>query len=311
MNSGTLILYRLFAHPGRWWTLKALAEDLGVTVRTVQRTSNILQDHYPIERARGRVRAIEGYTLPLVLSPEEALSLHTALRLLSRALDRHNPHVMNLLSKAARSLPHPARETVLLSQEKLLLAPKDERLVRVFSDAAQAWMLSRWLSFNYLSAKSSNPHPVEVAPHSIEVGTNFELYLIGLERTYHHAVRYFKVKRMSSTRVLPERFEPPQRYEHRLPEEVEWGLLRETSPITFILRFRNTVLPWARERFLPAEQKREERPDGLWVWAQTTSLKGALNYVRGWGAGVEVMAPAELRKMLKEEIHNLAELYKG
>ena len=86
MNSGTLILYRLFAHPGRWWTLKALAEDLGVTVRTVQRTSNILQDHYPIERARGRVRAIEGYTLPLVLSPEEALSLHTALRLLSRAV---------------------------------------------------------------------------------------------------------------------------------------------------------------------------------------------------------------------------------
>jgi predicted DNA-binding transcriptional regulator YafY len=67
-----------------------------------------------------------------------------------------------------------------------------------------------------------------------------------------------------------------------------------------------------REKTWPGETARQEEPDGsLTLTLQVTNLEGMLRWVLQYGSGAQVLAPAELREMLREQVRAMAKCYGG
>lgn len=85
--------------------------------------------------------------------------------------------------------------------------------------------------------------------------------------------------------------------------------------VEVILRFDAYEARWVRERSLHTEETREELPDGaLLVRLQTAwgeDGEALRRWLLGYGHHVEVLAPAQLRSGMQEEIAAMAALYKN
>jgi len=57
-------------------------------------------------------------------------------------------------------------------------------------------------------------------------------------------------------------------------------------------------------------QQIEPQEDGTLIWrARIAAPQEMLNWIQGWGAGVEVLEPAWLRERVVEDVRRMAEMY--
>jgi len=292
----------------RPWSTRELAAYFSTSRRTIERDLEALAElgEPPIRVARGRYRL---FTPPSTLNPVEALAVHAATRLLYHQTPAPNRHYVRALDKLAAMLPEPARTLTQESIRPLRKAGDDRPLELV----AQAWFDRRYLAFEYQAAGSEHWHKNELAVYFVEVNRqNLALYAIGYERSYHRAIRTFKLTRMRNLYLLSDGYEIPPDFSPQDFLKNAWGLVGGDRSVRVRLKFSPEAAPRVLEQDFPGLEVEQTLPDGSLVAGLEVGVDHEgfpteiLPWVQSWGPRVEVLEPENLRKRWREEALALA-----
>ena len=286
-------------------TARALAAELGVSVRTVYRDLGALgAAGVPViteSGPGGGCRLMDGYRFPLRgLRPEEAealliLGVPTALRELG--LD-------GALTTAHRQIQVtaglPAATLVHLDMPRWFGGQQEE--APCLRELAQALRLGRKLALEYRSADGGDAGPRVVGPLGLvnKAGT---WYLVATHE--RGDIRVFRAGRVLSARVLPEAFGRPADFE-LAGFWARWSAEFEASRPRFQVRLKASpqALAWIPEVFGPAAGPALEAaaPPGEDGWrVMTLSFeheRAAVHRLAGFGDQVGVLDPPSVRAAL-------------
>jgi len=297
-------------------TARALAVELGVSVRTVYRDLGALgAAGVPViteSGPGGGCRLMDGYRFPLRgLRPEEAealliLGVPTALRELG--LD-------GALTTAHRQIQVtaglPAATLVHLDMPRWFGGQQEE--APCLRELAQALRLGRKLALEYRSAEGRDGRPRVVGPLGLvnKAGT---WYLVAMHE--RGDIRVFRAGRVLSARVLPEAFGRPADFE-LAGFWARWSAEFEASRPRFQVRLKASpqALAWIPEVFGPAAGPALEAaaPPGEDGWrVMTLSFeheRAAVHRLAGFGDQVGVLDPPSVRAALQAIAHEILRRY--
>ena len=198
-----------------------LAERLEVNTRTVQRYIARLQDLcIPVESTRGvggSYRLKPGFRLPpMMFTDEEAFALSLGLRALRHlGLAAFAPATEGAAAKLGRVLPEALRQGAQTVEEVVAIEPgpwvittSAESLLRV----CHAVRERRVVAFAYQSHHRKATER-EIEPYGI-VHTDGRWYMVGQCRL-RHAIRTFRLDRVTGVEMLDARFERPAGFDAR------------------------------------------------------------------------------------------------
>ena len=134
-------------------------------------------------------------------------------------------------------------------------------------------------------------------------------YLVGhdLERG---ALRTFSLARMKSLVVGERRFERPADFSPEKFFGKAFGAFVGTGDYRVVIRFSAAVADQIRERFWHESQETRDRPDGEFEFAvQLGGLNKMLRWILGWAGEAEVVAPKELRELVRTRADAIAQRY--
>jgi CRISPR-associated endonuclease/helicase Cas3 len=88
-----------------------------------------------------------------------------------------------------------------------------------------------------------------------------------------------------------------------------WG--SDETPQTVTLRFApGTATRRLKETIWHPLERITDTEDGGCLWeAEIAEWREMLPWVKGWGAGIEILAPVEMRETMIGEVRTLARLY--
>jgi len=291
-------------------TASELAHRFNCSVRTVQRDLALLaREGEGVSHVRRGEYTIE--SRPSSLNPVEALAVHAATRLLYHQTPAPHKHYVQALDKLADMLPEPARSLAIQSIRPLRKTGDDRALELV----ARAWFELRYVAFEYRSAHGSGRyHPKEVAVYFVEVNRhNLSLYAIGYERTYHKAVRTWKLSRMRNLHLLNDHYEIPPDFSPRAYLQNAWGLMGEREKSVVVkLRFAPEAAPRILENDISGLEILGQEADGSLLAQVEVGVDDEgfpieiFPWIQSWGPRVEVLEPENLRRRWQEEALALA-----
>ena len=297
-------------------TARALAAELGVSVRTVYRDLGALgAAGVPViteSGPGGGCRLMDGYRFPLRgLRPEEAealliLGVPAALRELG--LD-------GALTAAHRQIQVtaglPAATLVHLDMPRWFGGQQEE--APCLRELAQALRLGRKLALEYRSAEGRDGRPRVVGPLGLvnKAGT---WYLVATPE--RGDIRVFRAGRVLSARILPEAFGRPADFE-LAGFWARWSAEFEASRPRFQVRLKASpqALAWIPEVFGPAAGPALEAaaPPGEDGWrVMTLSFeheRAAVHRLAGFGDQVGVLDPLSVRAGLQAIAHEILRRY--
>lgn len=179
-----------------------------------------------------------------------------------------------------------------------------------FNALSAAVLEQREVTFDYRKPGGGAASARRVQPYHLANRQNL-WYLVGFDLG-RSALRTFAlprlsgVKRTGATFTRPEDFSPEKFFANAL------GVLGGTGDWRVVIRFSPAVAERVREREWHESQTLRELPDGaLEVTLRLGALEEVRQWILGWGADAEVMAPAELRESLGETARQLAQVYRG
>ncbi len=307
---------RYLARRPEGWTTTELAHELEVDPDTIRRDINLLE-----ARGTGLIKQGRRYILDhrrslhtIRISNDEALALYLAARLLSRHSDEHNPHVVRALEKLSDALQskspliagHIARAAAAVRTRQARRA-----YVEVLEVITQGWAMGRKIRLRYRSYTKDEVTERTFAPYFIEPsGIGYACHVIGFD-DLRGELRTFKVERIYEARLTDEPFEVPDEFDPQRLLASAWGVIwRDTETIEVCLRFHPTVVRRLKESVWHFSQRLEDLPDGSCLFTvRVGSTLEMKPWIRQWGSAVEVLAPAELRAELIEEVRAMARTY--
>jgi len=293
----------------RHWPASALAERLGVTVRTVRRDVERLRDlGYRIDSAPG---VLGGYRLeagasmpPLLLSDDEAVTIAIGLRMAATGrLRRGAESALSALAKLEQVLPAPLRRRVKA------LAPTVQRngdgtevSAEVLTDLALACRDRERVRLTYLPS-SGDPEPRRVEPYTlVPVGPDWYLVCWDLDRADWRTFRVDRLTAVESLRVgCSPRPMPPERIDELVAVARTWGPRSEDAAAVVDLpidRFRAELGEWAQGATVVGPDRTRWPVGG----ASARDIAYGLSWIpAGTPYRVELAEPerAELRSMLR------------
>ena len=199
----------------------------------------------------------------------------------------------------------PADELSAVSFKNVGLGRTD---LSVFNALSGAVLRQEEVSFRYRKPGDPDRSTRNVQPYHLAHRENL-WYLVGfdLER---RALRTFALPRIGGvevarkTFVKPADFSPEQFFSNAL------GVLGGDGDHQVVIRFSAGVADRIREREWHESQAMRELPDGrLELRLRLGALAEVEQWVLGWGAAAEVLAPPTLREKIRETSVKLAEIY--
>ncbi|MBI2723509.1 MAG: WYL domain-containing transcriptional regulator [Chloroflexi bacterium] len=287
-----------------------LAQYTDMHVRTIQRDLRTMQnEQFLALRKDGARWALDDERLPKAeLDLQEARALLIATRLFMRHTGEQDMSAAAALRKLARIMPAQVRDQVLAASARMEGA-LDLTFSRNLAEVTDAWARHCVLNMTYRSAGHDRPKDVVLEPYFLEpTSFGFSTYVIGYSRT-HKSMRTFKVQRIVSAKRTPERFQIPDSADIDELLANAWEIVFGEG-ITVRMRFTKETAWRAKEgRWHPSQQIDDTPGGGCEMVVKVASLQEVGRWVRGWGAGVEVLEPQELREELRGESIALARLY--
>jgi proteasome accessory factor B len=304
------IEHRLYNTPGGL-RVSDLAEDCGVARRTIYRDLMALHEMgVPVWEERGRFGIDRAAYLSTVrLNLNEAIALYFAARLLTHHSDEHNPHIVSALDKLAAGLPdqtisaHIARAAGVVRTR-----PMRSGYIQNLEVLTRAWADRRLVLLRY-RAPNRDSTEREVAPYFVEVSRSTPAaYVIGFDRL-RDAIRTFKIERIERAELLAEHYTIPDDFDPYAFLASAWGVM-DDAEVSIHLRFSAEAAPRVRESVWHSSQRLVEREGGGCDLLMTIGgIREVTPWVLGWGADVEVLAPAELRAEVAAHGARMAALY--
>ena len=307
------IVHLLYRNPAGLPTLK-LARHCGVTIRTVQRDLNDLEEAgIPVWEKAGRYGVIAGYYLPPVhFELEEASALYLAARLLARYSDEHNPIFVQALAKLAGALPESIAGHIHHTINALGYRPDNPAAAAVLQVIALGWATGRKVRIWHQAAGRAETRQHLFSPYFLEPSsTGFATYAIGRVDASRR-VMTFKVERIQAAELTDETFELPKDFDGAALLQNAWGVMYGPAgqEEEVVLQFSAAVGRRVQESVWHPSQALEEEADGSCVLrvrvAHPLEMKP---WIRGWGPDCQVLAPAWLRVEVAEEMKRAAEAY--
>lgn len=300
----------LFQAIPRGLSSRELAERMGVSQRQAQRDIKALEQELevPFQQIGARWKVLEGYWLrPVSFSLHEAMAMLISARLMLRFADRHNGFAVAAYEKVAAVLPEPMKAPVMEAVDVMTGRPDDDGYMRVLSSLTTAWSERRKVVITYTTEDTFERvlWPLFLEPNP----TGHSCYLLAWDPK-RRGVRSYKLERISSVRLLEERFDPPLGFSVDRYLAHAWGIWTSRQPVDVVLRFDAAVGRRVRETVWHPSQRLQELPDGAvrlrLLVAEPTEIR---HWILGWGRSCVVEAPDDLRDAIAEEAAAMARAY--
>jgi predicted DNA-binding transcriptional regulator YafY len=302
-------------------TQSEIARRLGVGRSVIHRNLRDFEKRFPtIRYDDGRI-AIDrsSYLIKVSFSLHEAMAVHLASRLLATRMDRQNPHAASALRKLGISLEKLApRISNHVKQSADVMDEADQRQDPVYLQSLEkltlAWAEQRKVEVWH---RKQPKEPVQshifcvyfIEPYAIGQST----HVIGFSET-RNAQRTMKIERIERVEVLKDTYVIPEDFDPTTFLADAWGIwYTDSKPVDVVLKFHPRVAYRIHEsRWHRSEQPIEELDNGYVIWrAKIAEPKEMLNWIRGWGSDVEVLAPESLRETCKNEAQKLMAVYEN
>jgi predicted DNA-binding transcriptional regulator YafY len=298
---------------GRYTTAGALAQQHGVTERTIRRDLEALQEAgFPLydERADGgrKVwRLIDGYKqrLTQTFTLSELAALYFGKNLLGFlggapfAHDLESAFAKIREALPARSLPYLARIQDLFSArpEPWKDYSKKKDVIAALIDAT---LHQRRAELEYYSFHSRRTKKYTVDPYRV-VYYHGGLYLYARVGEYAE-VRTFAVERISGIEVTDEEFEIPGDFNVSEFARGAFGIAGG-KPEPVAIAFDAKMAGYIRERVWHESQSLEERPDGSVVLRLNVALGFELKaWIKSFAPHARVLEPDQLRDEIQADL---------
>lgn len=287
-----------------------LAEHLEVHRRTVYRDLDFLSfQGVPLWQQGGRFGVIRTrYLAAIRLSYHEAMALVLAGLLLTRTLDKQNPHVISALRRLATTLPEMPAGHLKRAAERMQSFRTDTAGVAVLEKIAEGWGSGTKVRVGYRSPNSGELRLRILSPYALEP-TASGVYVIGYD-DWAGDIRTFKLSRLESAQLLEEPYTIPEDFDPEAFLASSWGIMTGDQVSNVVLRFAATASPIVAERHWHPSQNLETLPDGGCLLRLKVSQPLEMQpWIRSWGSQVEVLAPDWLRQRIAAELQQAAEQY--
>jgi CRISPR-associated endonuclease/helicase Cas3 len=248
---------------------------------------------------------------------DEITMMHVAMRLLSRHTNAHNPHAASALRKLSDVIKRldPDVSRSLQRTAGLADAPtfqRNDELINTLRVLTEARLRRRKVNVEYELDDGTLTKPYIFSPYFIEpYAPGLTTHVIGF-REPPGEIRTFKVERLRNARIDLADFAMPDDFDPTALLNDAWGIwYTNESPVEVVLKFAPSV----RRRVLETRWHRNQADpevleDGSVIWrCWLAEPREMLPWVRGWGADVEVLAPAALKAELHRSARALAKLY--
>lgn len=293
---------------------RQLAEECGVTPRTIQRDLGVLGGQLGVPvTTKGRLWVLKDYRLRLDLDLHEATVFLMAARLYARNCDENNHHAGSALLKLANCLPDPMGEQVKRTASRLDAALENDTFVSALQALTMGWYKGRKVLVSYRSLQKEEAHDHVFSPYFIEVsGTSRSTYVIGRIDAYDE-VRTLKVERIIRAELLDEPFTLPAEPDFTGLLEPAWGVMWGDGNLTEVtLRFAPEATRFVKEAVWHSSQEICDEVDGgCTLTVKVGDTREMEGWILGWGSKVEVLSPPDLRDKIAGEITKAAQTYAG
>lgn len=280
-----------------------LAARLGVTERTIRRDVARLRGlGYPVNAVHG---AGGGYRLgtggrlpPLLLDEDEALATVVSLRLAAGGtIDAVAESAVSALGKIAQSMPPVARERAVALAEATAAIPASSPSVSGHTLMTLATAVRRGAQVRFAYTRRDGRRSLRRAEPYALVSLTSRWYLMAWDLD-RGDWRSFRLDRMTDLAASTFTFTSRQAPDAR--DFVRSGVSGWSDEITVDLRVAapaETIRPRLPRSFVAVES---DGPGACRVTFATSDLDAVPYWMAGLGADFEVVAPRELRVVLRE-----------
>ncbi len=301
-------------------TAVSLAGELEASERTIKRDIEFMRDQLGAPIAwdagtRSYVYSAPCDILPLLrLDAGEALALALAGRTfaawhgspLGRSLTAALGKIAGVIGGAG-SLPVSEINRLVFQPDD---SPGADEELRYFATALEAIRRRRVLSIRYRKPGARSDETRSVHPlHLAHLDHRWVLVAHDPARV---APRNFLLQRIQQATATAATFEPPAGFDLQAYLRGSLGRFTGDRDIEVRLVFAAALAPYLRERPWHASQTLRDRPDGqVEVTLRLNNLIDVRRCILACGRHVEVLAPAELREIIRTEASALAERHQG
>lgn len=282
--------------------------DHEVSRRTVYRDLQALSDAgFPLAENDARWVLERGTRINqyLALSARELLALHLARGLLPWAeLESVFRKIKDKLGTAHREYFGELSSEVRFESNAAAGPALDHELLETVRAACAEGQV---LAVDYDSVSSRTRSRRRLGPHYVYFARS-AAYLIA-EDLANGQTKVFALSRMRNA-VMEEAAYDGKPVDHEAFFAASFGVFRGLKPSLVRLRFSQVVSPIVRERRWHASQALTEHEDGALELTMTVALTPELvQWILGFGAEAQVLAPDELRAEIATAVSAMAKLY--
>ncbi|MEO0476525.1 MAG: WYL domain-containing protein [Planctomycetota bacterium] len=300
------------------WNAQSLANELGVSTRTLFRDLNTLeQSGIPCRSPDGGdYRIQQGFFLePIALSASEVLGLMQLTRFIGNHRERpFHAHALSAIYKMITTVPEPLRATCgqMLANISIEPDPKldtdDES--RYFTQLQQAVDMGRACEVTYAAVNGEELNTFEIEPYLLH-HANRAWYVLG-KTDLHQEVRMLKLVRIKELTLLKRPFTRPNSYKIGDKLGKAWRMLPEGRVHKIELIFTPKLATNVSEVRWHESQWHEVRDDGSCVMRfEVDGLNEIAWWVCGYADQVEVVKPKKLRELVAKMHRDAAGQYEA
>ncbi|WP_199621000.1 helix-turn-helix transcriptional regulator [Paenibacillus alkalitolerans] len=315
MRADRLLSILLLMQGGGKWTVRELARRLEVSERTVVRDLEALAAAgVPVYAERGNKggwRLAEGYRTTLNgLNPDDIrLLLMAQMSRMFEDLGKRRETDL-LLDKFMNGMPPSTRKEADMVRERIHV-----------DGAGWSESMEKFPHLPVLYEAVWNERTVCIVYRRGEETVERELQPLGLVakgNTWYVAgvvdgeIRTYRVSRVAEVRECGKRFDRPERFDLSAYWERSSAEFRMNLPSYGAkVRMRASVVErFAGTRFVKLGNVEEDKEGWVTVCVDFQAIEYGCAIVLGFGADIEVMEPAELRRMVKSAASEILRLYK-
>jgi predicted DNA-binding transcriptional regulator YafY len=299
---------------GKFPKLRELMEKFEISRRQAAREIEHMRLFFnaPVEYSaaeRGYYYADDSFEFPVpMVSQEEIISLVIARRLSAAIPDEHRKKNLNTFFKNLS-----AYFDLDLAELEKRISLKNVRYSRVepgiFDAVLQALSKNEKLEITYHSVHSGQSSRRVINPlHLVLYMGNWHIIAFCQLKK---GIRDFALSRIRQAQPLNRPID--ERFKHiNIKESLDdaHGIFFEGEKQQVVLRFAKNIAGYAREQVWFPGQTLQEQPNGdLILTFAVTDLREVVREVLSFGAAVEAIEPAALRKAIKETALELCAVY--
>jgi len=305
----------LYQNPHFRFSAKDIAERFGVTVRTIYRDLQTLQDDMgvPISEEGSKRSIAEGYFLPPIqFSLPEALNIFLAARLMLNYAHRYDPNTASTFFKLNSIVPSPLREQIQKTTDWMHKLPKDEKHLRILATLAEAWVSQHKVKIAYRALEAEKVTERLIEPYFIEpAAAGHSSYVIA----YCHRTksqRTFKIGRIKTIEATSESYTIPPDFDANEFLGSSWGISVYGEVKTIKLKIVDPEIIRIMEETIwhPSQVVEKQRDGSVIMTLKVTDTIELYSWILGWGEKVEVLEPPELREDIIETAKAMLDVYK-